>query len=55
MKNENMKKTVLGFVPIKSPIYALHPVTRIVLFIALGFIPLFIQMPEVNLLFCYWF
>ncbi|WP_196595988.1 energy-coupling factor transporter transmembrane component T family protein [Pectinatus frisingensis] len=51
MKNENMKKTVLGFVPIKSPIYALHPVTRIVLFIALGFIPLFIQMPEVNLLF----
>lgn len=51
MRNENMKKTVLGFVPVQSPIYAMHPVTRIILFVALGFIPLFIQMPEVNFLF----
>lgn len=49
MRNENMKKTVIGFVPVESPIYALHPVTRIFIFLAMGFIPLFIQMPEVNL------
>jgi energy-coupling factor transporter transmembrane protein EcfT len=50
MKHENMRKTVLGYVPIKSPIYILHPVTRIILYLAMSFVPLLIQMPEVNLL-----
>lgn len=50
MKHENMRKTVLGYVPIKSPIYALHPVSRIIIYLVMSFVPLLIQMPEVNLL-----
>lgn len=50
MKHENMRKTVLGYVPIQSPIYLLHPVTRIILYLVMSFVPLLIQMPEVNLL-----
>ncbi len=50
MKHENMRKTVLGYVPIQSPIYALHPVTRIIIYLAMSFVPLLIQMPEANLL-----
>ena len=50
MKHENMRKTVLGYVPIKSPIYALHPVTRIIIYLVMSFIPLLIQMPEINLI-----
>ena len=50
MKHENMRKTVLGYVPIKSPIYVLHPVSRIILYLFMSFIPLLIQMPEINLL-----
>lgn len=49
MKHENMRKTVLGYVPMKSPIYALHPVTRIILYLVMSFVPLLIQMPEANL------
>lgn len=50
MKHENMRKTVLGYVPIQSPIYLLHPVTRIILYLVMSFVPLLIQMPEINLL-----
>lgn len=50
MKHENMRKTVLGYVPIQSPIYLLHPVTRIILYLVMSFVPLLIQMPEVNLI-----
>lgn len=49
--NQTMKKTILGFVPTESPTYRLHPMTRLVMFLAMGFIPLFIQMPEINILF----
>lgn len=49
--NQTMKKTIMGFVPVKSPIYELHPVTRILIFITMGFIPLFIQIPEINFVF----
>jgi energy-coupling factor transporter transmembrane protein EcfT len=44
------RKTLLGYVPIKSPFYAFHPATRLILFIFLGVIPLFIFTPEVNIL-----
>ncbi len=43
-----MRKTLLGFVPIESRFYQFHPVTRLVLFIFLGVIPLFIFIPEIN-------
>lgn len=52
MRNsQSMKKTIIGFVPAESPIYTLHPVTRIFIFIIMGFVPLFIQIPEVNFIF----
>lgn len=44
------RKTLLGYVPMESPFYAFHPVTRLILFIFLGVIPLFIFIPEINIL-----
>ena len=46
-----MRKTLIGYVPVESPIYHFHPLTRLTLFVVTGFIPIFINMPEVNLLF----
>jgi len=42
------RKTLLGYVPMLSPFYAYHPATRLIMFIFLGVIPLFIFIPEVN-------
>ncbi len=42
--------TLLGYVPYVSPIYELHPATRLILFLTLGVVPLFIYVPEVNIL-----
>ena len=44
------RKTLLGHVPISSPFYQFHPVTRLCLFLFLGVLPLFIFVPEVNVL-----
>jgi energy-coupling factor transporter transmembrane protein EcfT len=43
------KKTLLGMVPVDSPFYRFHPVTRLALLIFLSITPLFINMPEINL------
>ena len=43
------RKTLLGYVPVASPFYAYHPATRLILFVFLGVIPLFIFIPEVNI------
>jgi energy-coupling factor transporter transmembrane protein EcfT len=43
-----MRKTLLGYVPIASPFYAYHPVTRLVMFVFFGVVPVFIDLPEVN-------
>ena len=43
------RKTLLGYVPMASPFYAYHPATRLILFVFLGVIPLFIFIPEVNI------
>ncbi|MCL4504779.1 MAG: energy-coupling factor transporter transmembrane protein EcfT [Chloroflexi bacterium] len=43
-----MRKTLLGYVPIESPFYRYHPVTRLVLFVFIGVVPIFIDMPEIN-------
>jgi energy-coupling factor transporter transmembrane protein EcfT len=45
-----MRKTLLGTVPVSSPLYELHPVTRFATLIFLGVVSLFIDMPEVNVL-----
>ncbi len=42
------RKTLLGHVPITSPFYQFHPVTRLIMFVFFGVIPLFIFVPEVN-------
>lgn len=52
-KGSNMKSTIIGFVPVESPLYVLHPVTRLILFIVTGLIPMFIERPEINLLFMF--
>lgn len=43
-----MRKTLLGYVPINSPFYAYHPVTRLAMFVFFGVVPIFVEMPEVN-------
>lgn len=43
-----MRKTLLGYVPIASPFYIFHPVTRLMMFIFFGVVPVFIDMPEIN-------
>lgn len=45
-----MQKTIMGYVPTTSPMYALHPATRLVIYLVTSVIPLFIERPEVNLL-----
>lgn len=46
---KRMRKTLLGTVPVSSPLYDLHPATRFFTLIFLGVISLFIDMPEVNI------
>ncbi len=48
VRRATARKTLLGQVPISSPFYRFHPVTRLVLFIFLGIIPMFIYIPEIN-------
>lgn len=43
-----MRKTLLGYIPIASPFYAYHPVTRLVMYIFFGVTPVFIDIPEIN-------
>ncbi len=43
------KKTLLGMIPVDSPFYGFHPVTRLALLLFLSVTPLFINMPEINL------
>jgi energy-coupling factor transporter transmembrane protein EcfT len=43
-----MRRTLLGVVPITSPLYALHPLTRFFTLVFLGVVSLFIDMPEIN-------
>lgn len=47
---KKMRKTLLGTVPVTSPLYELHPVTRLFTLLFLGVVSLFIDMPEVNFL-----
>ncbi len=48
-QTEIAKKTLLGIVPIDSPFYRFHPVTRMTLLVFLSVTPMFIDLPEVNL------
>jgi energy-coupling factor transporter transmembrane protein EcfT len=50
VQHKRMRKTLLGTVPITSPLYQIHPVTRLMTLLFLGVISMFIDMPEVNIL-----
>jgi energy-coupling factor transporter transmembrane protein EcfT len=43
-----MRRTLLGVVPTTSPLYALHPLTRLGTLVFLGVVSLFIDVPEIN-------
>jgi energy-coupling factor transporter transmembrane protein EcfT len=45
-----MRRTLLGTVPVQSPIYELHPATRLFTLLFLGVVSLFIDLPEINIL-----
>lgn len=45
-----MQKTIMGYVPTSSPMYSMHPVGRLTLYLVFSVVPLFIERPEVNLL-----
>lgn len=48
VRTPKMRKTLLGYVPIASPFYIFHPVTRLMMFVFFGVAPVFIDMPEIN-------
>jgi len=49
-RQQTMRRTLLGTVPIASPLYQLHPATRFFTLLFLGAISLFILVPEINIL-----
>lgn len=49
LAQRKMRRTLLGTVPVSSPIYQLHPVTRLFTLLFLGVISLFILTPEINI------
>jgi len=46
-----MRRTLLGTVPVDSPLYKLHPVTRFATLLFLGMVSLFIEVPLINFTF----
>ncbi|MBL7065828.1 MAG: energy-coupling factor transporter transmembrane protein EcfT [Anaerolineae bacterium] len=46
-----MRRTLLGTVPITSPLYQLHPATRFVSLLFLSVVSMFIDLPEINIAF----
>lgn len=50
-QTRKMQKTIIGYIPSESPMYSLHPLARLIIFLATGLLPLFIEAPEYNILF----
>ncbi len=48
-RRPRMRRTLLGVVPIESPLYAFHPVTRLLSLVVLSVLPIFIDVPEMNM------
>ena len=44
-----MNKTLLGYVPEQSPIYAVHPFVKLFFLLVVSLFPMFIASPEWNL------
>lgn len=49
-QQRKMRRTLLGTVPVISPLYRFHPVTRLFTLLFFGMVSLFILIPEINLL-----
>ena len=45
-----MNKTLLGYVPIQSPIYAIHPFVKLFFLLIVSLFPMFVTAPEWNML-----
>lgn len=45
-----MRKTTLALVPERSPVYRFHPLSRLIFFVVTGFIPIFIDLPEIHVI-----
>ncbi len=45
-----MNKTLLGYVPVRSPIYAIHPFVKLFFLLIISLFPMFVTAPEWNLL-----
>jgi len=45
-----VNKTLLGYVPEESPIYAVHPFVKLFFLLVVSLFPMFIAAPEINLL-----
>jgi energy-coupling factor transport system permease protein len=45
-----MNKTLLGYVPTQSPIYAIHPFVKLFFLLIVSLFPMFVAAPEWNLL-----
>lgn len=43
-----MNKTLLGYIPVESPIYAVHPFVKLFFLLVVSLFPLFISAPEWN-------
>lgn len=44
-----MKKTLLGYIPEESPVYQLHPLTRVMFLLIVSIYPMLVAAPEWNL------
>ena len=44
-----MNKTLLGYVPIQSPIYAIHPFVKLFFMLIVSLFPMFVSAPEWNM------
>ncbi|QQK06956.1 energy-coupling factor transporter transmembrane component T family protein [Miniphocaeibacter halophilus] len=50
-RKNRMEKTILGYVPKESRAYSLHPNIRLSLYLLMGILPMFIQIPEFTIIF----
>ncbi len=45
-----MKRSLLGYLPVESPIFSIHPLTRLLFLLVVSAYPMFVELPELNVL-----
>ncbi|HDM92476.1 MAG TPA: energy-coupling factor transporter transmembrane protein EcfT, partial [Candidatus Korarchaeota archaeon] len=43
-----MRRSLLGYLPVDSPIFRLHPMTRLLFLLVVSAYPMLVRMPELN-------